>query len=161
MILDLWPSIVKMTTLASIDGYPASTLREYFEYGVRAPVFYGKLREQMVFNECLQEACSALTQTYPKVSGSLREFTGEHSLGILYSSSQYYKIISKSAPDPTRNRHAQEGDLWHSDAPWSRSGCEIRSPSELREMYSRNPVLRFPLAPWSRSGCGWRRPGRN
>ena len=44
------------------------------EYGVRASVFYGNLREQTVFpRECLQEACVALTE----ISESLLEFPGE------------------------------------------------------------------------------------
>ena len=57
------------------------------EYGVRAPVFYGNLREQTVFHEYLQEACFVFIQKSPKISGNLREFTGKCNLRITYSSS--------------------------------------------------------------------------
>ena len=32
------------------------------EYGVRAPVFYGNLREKTVFREFVREACCVLTE---------------------------------------------------------------------------------------------------
>ena len=47
------------------------------EYGLRAPVFYGNLREKTVFHEYLQEACFALTEisenNYPETSESSSE----------------------------------------------------------------------------------------
>ena len=39
-------------------------------------------REKTFFHEYLQEACLVLTES-PKVSGNLREFSGECNLGIL------------------------------------------------------------------------------
>ena len=59
------------------------------EYGVRAPVFYGSLREQTGengFPETYRNIVLFL-QKSPKVSGNRQEFTGERNLAILYSSS--------------------------------------------------------------------------
>ena len=63
-------------------------LREYLStgYGLRfSTEIYGSKWEKTVFHEYLQEYCFVITS--PKISGNLPEFTGECSLGILYSSS--------------------------------------------------------------------------
>ena len=60
--------------------------KRVLEYGVQAQLFYGNLREKTAVHKYLQETCLFL-QKSPKVSGNLREFTGECNLGILYSSS--------------------------------------------------------------------------
>ena len=70
---------------------PPHTHKRVLEYGVRAPVFCGNLREKIVFHENLQEACFVLTE----ISQSLRKppevYGGECNLGlgILYSSSLF------------------------------------------------------------------------
>ena len=53
-------------------------LKRVLDYGVRAPAFYGDLREKTVFHEYLQEACLVLTE----IPGDLREFVGKCHLGI-------------------------------------------------------------------------------
>ena len=58
------------------------------ECGVRAPVSCGNLREQTGENGFPRKPTwSLFLQKSPKVSGNLREFTGECHLGIPYSSS--------------------------------------------------------------------------
>ena len=60
-----------------------------FDYGVRAPVFYGKLREQTGengFPRIPTGILFLLLQKSPNISGNLREFMRECNLGIPYSS---------------------------------------------------------------------------
>ena len=48
--------------------------KRVLEYGVRAPAFYGNLREQTVFHENLLEACFVLIE----ISESLRKPPGDY-----------------------------------------------------------------------------------
>ena len=81
---------------------------------MRAPVFYGNLREQTGENgfprEPTDRKLALLLQQSPKISGNLQEFTRECNLGILYFSSLLYCAIRCGAEagmsrgtDPTRS----------------------------------------------------------
>ena len=59
--------MITIVTIISDDNYvPVSLLKQKRgrEYGVRAPVLYGDLREKTAFHEYLQEACFVLTEIF-------------------------------------------------------------------------------------------------
>ena len=66
------------------------------DYRVRDPVFYGSLRKSTGANGSKRSSMNTyrkfvlLLQRSPKISGNIKEFTGECNLGILYSSSLLY-----------------------------------------------------------------------
>ena len=71
------------------DDYHNASPKRGLECLVRAPVFYGSLREQTGengFYEYLEELVMFL-QKSANISGNLRESTAKCNLGILYSSS--------------------------------------------------------------------------
>ena len=75
--------------LLAVETSGGAELKRGLEYGVRAPVFYGNLREQTGENGSLRIPTEKLFCSYRHLrkSPDLREFTGECNLGFLYSSS--------------------------------------------------------------------------
>ena len=61
--------------------------KRVLEVEVRAPVSYGNLREQTGENGFPRKPTGSMFCSYRNLRRDLREFTGECSLGILYSSS--------------------------------------------------------------------------
>ena len=81
------PSTVSVTTFAAGERVWISREDSTTGCGLRfSTEIYGSKRQRTVFHECLHKDCLVLTvEKSPKISGNLRESTGE--LGILYSSS--------------------------------------------------------------------------
>ena len=78
------------TLLQNIFYQASGAAKRGLEYGVRALVFYGKstgANGRKRFPTNTYRNIVLFSQNSPKISGNLREFTGECNLGILYSSS--------------------------------------------------------------------------
>ena len=82
-----------LSSLASDLGRAlASHVKRVLECGVRTPVFYGNLREKTDCHKTCRKLVFFLRKS-PKISGNLREFSGECNLGILHTHTYVYIYI--------------------------------------------------------------------